>query len=283
MITVGCLLKKLQRDIQSDTPALDASLIIAKTTGLSRESIYLNLDRELSATQADCIEELCKRRNTGEPIAYLLGKKEFFGKTFIVDHRVLIPRPDTEILVETAIKQIDNLDDPISVLDLCCGSGCAGISVAANRPNINLEMADIDSKALEVAEINARRLLPEACKYRIVESDLFQHITTKYDIIITNPPYISAKEYEVLRMECWREPRHALVAEDDGLEIIGRIADIVKDYLKPGGWVMIEAADHQAVKIADMLHSNGFLNVESILDLSGKRRVTVGKANNEVN
>lgn len=285
-MTVRLLLLKLSPVIGGHSSALDAALITAHVLKTTRERLYLDPDRELSADEIDAAWQLATRRQSGEPIAYLLGYKEFYGRRFVVDSRVLVPRPDSEIMIEAVLRKLQGntarwfshagANRPLRILDLCCGSGCLGITLAAEIPDCEIVLADIDPAALAVAEKNAFLLLPPDRQPTCICSDLFAAIEGRFDVIISNPPYVTETEYRELRMDRWQEPRHALTAADDGLEIIRRIADTVVDYIYPHGYVAIEASDRQAPAICDLLVNKSFTEVSHVLDLAGKRRVTGG-------
>ncbi|AFG37881.1 peptide chain release factor N(5)-glutamine methyltransferase [Spirochaeta africana] len=276
-MTIRRTLQQLQQSLGSESPALDASLLVAHVCGLTREQLYLEPDRLLEPGQQQMLERLAERRRHGTPVAYLLGYKEFYGRVFQVDDRALIPRPDTEILVEAGLQAIDRHSSrPVRVLDLCCGTGCVGITLAAERPGIELQLADIDNDALQLAAENAARLLPTPQQPVLIQSDLFASLSGRYDVIVSNPPYVREQDYRALEMQRWGEPRHALVAREEGLEIIRRIADTVVDYIYPNGYIAIEAADHQAPHIAELLARASFQSVEHLRDLAGHLRVTAG-------
>ncbi len=274
---------EMQRMIGGDSPALDASLLIGFVCGKPREQLYTDLDFQLLPEQEYQLHELTRQRAAGIPVAYLLGAKEFYGREFKVDARALIPRPDTEILVEAGLQAIDarTADHtasggrrPLRVLDLCCGTGCIGITIAAERPDCELVLADIQQEALDLARENARRLLPPNSRPHIIRSDIFGSISGRFDIILTNPPYVSEHEYRELDMERWGEPENALVAGKQGLEIIRRIADTVVDYIYPNGYIAIEAADQQAAVIGQLLADRSFQMIEHYKDLGDHLRVT---------
>ncbi len=278
--TVREVLHSLREIIGGDSPALDASLITAHILGCSREKLFLEPDMPVTSAQNDSIHHMAKLRSSGYALAYLVGSKEFFGHDFIIDQRVLVPRPDTEVLVETAIdfikKHLCSKKEP-QVLDLCCGSGCIGISVAAELPNINLTLADIDQNALEIARANAQRILAKTTKTDFIHSDLLQSVNGRFDVILSNPPYVSTEEFKKYSMERWGEPRHALVAGSDGLEIISRLADTITGSMCQNGLFAMEAADHQADFISRQLKKQGFHTIRHILDLAGRKRVTAAQ------
>ena len=182
---------------------------------------------------------LVKRRLSGEPLQYVLGEWDFWGMTFTVDRRALIPRPDTELLTRTAL---DILSGGERVLDLCCGSGCIGISIAVSLP-VELVSADISSEALSLTEENAKR---NGIRLTPVESDLFARIDGLFDLIVCNPPYLTEQEMRGMEDSLRYEPRVALDGGKDGLDFYRRIRNEYRDYLKPGGSMLLEIGYLQA-------------------------------------
>ncbi|GAB6090428.1 peptide chain release factor N(5)-glutamine methyltransferase [Spirochaeta dissipatitropha] len=275
--------EQLLSEICSETSILDLSVLIAYACGIAREQLYIEPERELSSSEESDLRSYCRRRSSGEPIAYITGKKEFYGRDFMVDKRVLIPRPDTEILVETALNliaalQSEHFSEQIEVLDLCSGSGCVGITIAAETRSNKVVLSDIDSQALEISKINAETLLAPDLRPGIIQSNLFESIKDRFHLVVTNPPYVRDVEYKDLVMQKWKEPYHALVAEDEGLSIIRRLIKNAIHYIYPGGYIAIEAADWQADTIYSELHRFEYSEISHVKDLSGNRRVTTAMA-----
>lgn len=282
-MTVRDAREQLLSEIRSDTSVLDLSVLIAHVCGISREQLYTDPDRKLNSSEESDLRSYCRRRSTGEPIAYITGKKEFYGREFMVDKRVLIPRPDTEILVETALTLLAELQsghsgEQLKVLDLCTGSGCVGITIAAESRQTRITLSDIDRHALEVSKINAETLLDPSSQPDIIPSDLFESIDSHFHLLVTNPPYVRDAEYRDLDMQTWEEPYHALVALDNGLSIIRRLIKNAIHYIYPGGYIAIEAADWQADAIYSELHKFKYSEISHVKDLSGNRRVTTAMA-----
>lgn len=258
----------------SDTPFLDASLILAKALGLTRDRILSSLNLELPALP-ELFAALWRRRLDGESVAYILGEKEFFGKSFRVDSRVLVPRPDTEILVEAALETGDWLEaNGISNLrlhDLCTGSGAVAISIAAERPRWKVSASDISRPALEVAAANSRRIL--AGEIVLSHADLLEGLGP-FDMIVSNPPYVPSGETDELLSRGWGEPRLALDGGRDGLDIVRRLAAQAGSALVPGGFLLIETDSLQVPYTCAILRSSGFDEIRIFRDLGGKERVT---------
>ncbi len=259
----------------SETPFLDASVILSGILEISKEKLFAMYPDPVPEDKLAIYYTAIEKRRGNYPVSYITGKKEFFGLTFLVDERVLCPRPDTETLVEKAV-EIINTDKSIKkVLDLCTGSGCIGISIKAAAPGISITCADISSGALEVCGKNTERLLKEPVK--LVQSDLFDNIRGTFDMIVTNPPYVRSSEVNIIKSENSREPSLALDGGEDGLDLIRRIIDKAPEYLSPGGIILLESAIDQTYIIEKMLKEKGFHKTEIIKDLSGRNRVTVGR------
>lgn len=279
MISVGEALTRGTKAIDgyriSQTPLLDASLLLCKTTGLSREQLYSKSDSLLSDSAESLYVSLIKRRCEHEPIAYLIGEREFFGRTFTVTPDVLIPRSDTEILVETALELVK--EKPAQrILDLCTGSGCIGISLAAELPDSEVTLADISEGALQVATENAQRLLNRPVT--ILQSDLFSACTdTYFSLIATNPPYLTQSWFDQTEAQVKAEPALALLGGDaDGLAIIRSIIDQAPKHLHPRGILLIECDFRQQGAVMDLLSERGFSHIESKKDLAQLHRVVWG-------
>ncbi len=259
----------------SQTPLLDASLLLSKTTGLSREHLYSRSNIVLQPDALETYTTLIQRRCAAQPIAYLIGEREFYGRTFKVSPSVLIPRPDTEILVETALSKIA-LETSVHVLDLCTGSGCIGITIAAERPKAAVIMTDISEEALAVAQINNNDIVEN--RATLLHSDLFSALSDqKFEIIVTNPPYLNETWYNQTEAQVKAEPSIALLGGgDDGLTLIKKIIDQAPTYLLEGGCLLIECDYRQHDAVGDYLVSKGFSAIESYNDLAPLRRVIGG-------
>jgi len=274
-----------------DTPSLDASLLLAHVLKISRTSLAARTQEPLSQENLDEFNALVERRQKGECTAYILGKKEFRGLEFLVGPQVLVPRPDTETLVEAAItvikeqlaisrEQAGSSDlvsaNSIRVLDLCTGSGAVAVSLKNEMPFLDVYASDISDGALEIAEKNAQRLLGEN-QIHFYSGDLYDALSRSlFSLIVSNPPYIPADEIKTLSAEVQNEPRLALDGGKTGLEIISRIIDRTPDFLKRGGFLLLEADPRQMEKIASGLAGKGFYDIKLFKDLSGRERVIGG-------
>jgi len=279
-----------------DTAALDAALLLGEVLGKRRTDLLAHSDDPVSEADGQRFLSLIQRRRGGECTAYILGRKEFRALEFAVNPAVLVPRPDTETLVEAALDFVDvrwragggesgNSGNGISLLDLCTGSGAVAISLKNERRFLDVTASDISPAALEMAALNARRLLGggEAGGengVRFIHSDLFKNIRGQFDIIVSNPPYITSSEMLTLPPEVRREPPLALDGGDDGLALIRVIISQAGEHLKPGGVLLLEAAPRQMPAIRDLLAGSGLGSVEVRKDLAGRERVIAGWGGN---
>jgi release factor glutamine methyltransferase len=218
---------------------------------------------------------LFERRLNGEPIAYLLGKREFYGLNFKISPATLIPRPDTELLVELALQRIPP-HEPYRVLDLGTGSGAIALAIAHARPATEVLASDASHTALEVARENAQRL--GIANAAFVQSDWFAALSTqRFDLIVSNPPYISVGDPHLQCGDVRFEPSSALASGDDGLYDIRCIVARTQAYLQPGGWLLLEHGYTQAAQVRELLRQAGFGEVFSAPDLAGIERVSCGR------
>lgn len=267
----------LLRSSGLESPSLDAALFMADLLSVERSRLPLLEDKELSPELYRRFRERLERRRAGECTAYILGRKEFMGLDLMVTAEVLVPRPDTETLVEAALAWIDHPDSSspkgsLSVLDLCTGSGAVAVALKHERPDLTLWASDISVEALAVAEANARRLLgPD--KITFVRSDLFKAITGSFDLIAANPPYIPTGELEGLPGEVRGEPVLALDGGEDGLALIRPLVAGVRDRLKRGGALFMEADPRQMPAVTGILKNCGYRNIRIRKDLPGRDRV----------
>jgi len=255
----------------SDTPGLDARLLLGHATGYDQGRQIVNAGEELAIHQLDLLENLRSQRLAGRPIAYIIGSKEFYGRSFYVDERVLIPRPDTEILVETVLKAIEDgvvsSEDPI--IDVGTGSGAVGITLAAELDCMVL-LSDISCDALDVARINSRRILGR--ELETIASDLLP-LGRKYGIIVSNPPYLTDEWVAAVDQSVRSEPDLALRGfGEDGLDIIRALVAESSNH----GSLFIECDYRQAKQVAGLFEEHGFTNISIQRDLQGLERVVWG-------
>ena len=259
-----------------ESPNLDAALLLAELLHVNRAQLFVMANESFSQKHYRCFQKLLKRRLEGECIAYILGRKEFRGLDFFVSPGVLVPRPDTETLVETALENLKKKKEEgktLKVLDLCTGSGAVAIALKNEMPELKLWASDISSDALTVARKNSVR---HQVEIHFIISDLFNAIKYRYDLIISNPPYVASDEIQTLTPEVQREGRLALDGGKDGLDIIRRIIEEVGNHLIPGGTLLMEADPRQMEDIIGKMESHGFNECRLFKDLSGQHRVISG-------
>jgi release factor glutamine methyltransferase len=261
-----------------DSPGLDAALLLAQVLGTGRAGLIVRGGEVLEERAWDQYRGLLDRRRGGECTAYILGRKEFWGLDFMVSPDALVPRPDTETLVEAALERIDRKAQArLKILDLCTGSGAVAAALKHERPFLDIWASDISPKALALARANAERLFAGSGAINFVESDLFAALRGAiFDMIVSNPPYVPGPEIEKLSPEVRREPRLALDGGPGGLEIIRRIVAAAPARLVPGGVLLMEGDGGQMGAIAGMLEENGFTGIKRRRDLSGVFRVIGG-------
>lgn len=255
----------------SQTARLDLELILAEVLKKSREYLYSYPEYELTAEEQKIISKLIKRRAKGEPVAYILGKKEFWSLELIVDKNVLIPRPDTEILVETVLNQIKK--EKALIADLGTGSGAVALALAYTHPEWQLIATDSSQKALAIAKRNAKNLKIKNIKF--FQGNWCEALPKKeFTAIISNPPYIRKHDPHLDNLEF--EPQNALVSGEDGLDAIREIIRLAPKYLAKDGVLILEHGFDQHQKIKKLLQQAGFKNIKSVKDLAGHYRVILG-------
>lgn len=258
----------------SDTPRLDAEILLAHSRGCPRIQLYVQYDQELEDEQRLTMRELVKRRAAHEPVAYLVGHREFFGIDFEVAKGVLIPRPDTETLVVQALE----IAKPLAtgrVLELCTGSACIAVAIAKNCPQVTVTTVEIDALAAEIARRNiAKHTLSE--RVELLSGDLFAPVAGReFDLLVSNPPYVPDGEIATLDPDVrLHEPELALRGGADGLDIVRRIVTEASRFVVPGGAVMLEISPEQADAVVALFAAHGSYEPARIKkDLAGKARV----------
>lgn len=254
--------------------ALDAWYLLQMVCKIERSYYYVHGEEDITQDAQKEYEIAVQKRAEHIPLQYIIGEQEFMGLRFKVNSNVLIPRQDTETLVEQVLKIVK---PGMKVLDLCTGSGCVLISVLKNAPELTGMGSDISKAALLVAKENAKLHEVDA---EWVQSDLFDNITETFDVIMANPPYIPTGEILSLMPEVRDfEPENALDGGADGLDFYRKIAGQVKDYLNPGGYVYMEIGYDQGEAVSELMRNAGFTEVEVIKDLARNDRVVKGKGN----
>lgn len=281
----------------SSTPQLDADCLLQFLLKKDKTWILLNRNEQLSSEIQKEYEALVEKRRTGFPVAYITGIKEFYGIEYFVTPDVLIPKPDTEILVEKAVQKIQDLKkDSVKIIDVCSGSGCVGLSTLKELENkscgcdVHLIMTDLSKAALSITEKNARNIFDESFVEKhidFINGDLLCG-KSGFDFILSNPPYVPHSEVEELLLDGRSEPRLALDGDtdtavskelntDDGLPIIRRLIPMAFAALNPGGIFIMESGEYQTEKVRELFLQAGFINVISEKDLSGMERITIGE------
>jgi release factor glutamine methyltransferase len=252
------------------SPRVDAEILVAEALGLRRSELYT--DPEVSEEVFARLEPLVGRRRDREPLAYILGEWSFRRLNLNVDRRALIPRPETEGVVERCLLHIRDIPEP-RVLDVGVGSGAIALSIADEHPGAKVVGIDLCSSALSLAEENRARTGVDG-RVRLQKSDLLDDITGQFDLVVSNPPYVSPEEYETLQPEIrLHEPRKAVI----GVEVGAEIAREARNVLLPGGWLVLECGDGQAAHLAAELEAFGYTDVVQTPDLAGRDRVVEGR------
>ena len=255
-----------------DNAARDARILVAHALGIPKSQLALNTNENVPEETRSSLEKLISRRINREPIAKILGKRQFWGRTFFINEDVLDPRGDTETLIDYVI------DRPVrSVLELGTGSGVIAISLACEWKEVNVVATDISEAALLVAQKNAKNFDVED-KIDFLKSDWFEAIEGKFDLIISNPPYIGLSEISEISREVLNyDPELALFAGSDGLEAYQRIIPYLIKFLKPKGIVVLEIGASQSESVTTLMHFSGFSEVKTFKDLAGKDRLVTAK------
>jgi len=262
------------------TPRLDAEVLLASSLGVDRLQLYLNLDRPLLPQERERYRELVRRRGAREPVALIVGKKEFWSIHFRVVPGVLIPRPETETLVEIVLEEIRGVASPW-ILEIGTGSGAVAVSILQEHSDARVLATDINPLALKTASLNAQNAQLSR-SFDCAALDLFSAIRpgAGFDVICSNPPYIPSGTVPLLEPEITEyEPLSALDGGVDGLVVIRELAAQARNYLKPKGALILEVGDGQAASVEEILsYVGGFHDIHKFSDLSGKQRVVKGRA-----
>jgi release factor glutamine methyltransferase len=258
--------------LQSGLDKIDAQVLFGHCTGKNRAWLIGHGQDEVDPAHAKAFNPLAARRRTGEPVAYIVGTREFFGRDFVVNPSVLIPRPDTELLVELALERAG---DGARVLDLGTGSGCIPITLKLERLDLDVSAVDLSPSALIVAQTNASQL---DAAIRFFQSNWYQALGEAcFDVIVSNPPYIEQNDHHLSEGDLRFEPRSALSDEGDGLVHIRSIISGARSRLSENGWLLFEHGWDQSAACRALLDEAGFDEVQSWRDLSGIERVTGGR------
>jgi len=275
--TIKKALRDAERALQatSESSRLDTEALLCHSLQCNRSYLYTWPEKRLTQSQSDTFLHTVERRTAGEPIAYITGEREFWSRVFTVNRHTLIPRPETELLVELALQtvqqQFSNVPLP-QILDLGTGSGCIAISLAAEDTNLRVDASDISEEALATARANAER---HQATVNFIQSNWFSNIDNcGYHIIISNPPYIAADDHHLRRDGLTFEPSSALVAGNDGMADLLRLIEQSPDHLQQNGLLLLEHGMTQAAAVSQVMTNRGFINVQTHRDLAHRDRVT---------
>ena len=255
----------------SESPRLDAELLLARALDVPRSYLFAHADEEMDAAAAERFEDTINRRVDGMPLAYITGEREFWSMSLIVSPATLVPRPETEVLVDQALLRIP-MDVQLRVLDLGTGSGAIALAIARERPLCEVVATDVSEDALAVAKVNAREhAIPNI---EFIHGNWIEPVSEQmFDVIVSNPPYVANDDPH---LDCLKhEPRLALASGDDGLDAIRIIAAGAGTILNPGGTLLLEHGAEQHAAIAEALSANGWIETVLARDFSGLPRVTI--------
>jgi release factor glutamine methyltransferase len=275
--TIRDTLKNIQSKLyegigfSSDEAKLEARFILEHVLKIAQKEIIQKSDLQIDTDNQTEIEYITEKRIAGIPLPYLLGEWSFYGRTFKVNPHVLIPRADTEILIEKALSKI-NANDLYEILDLGCGTGIIGITIALERPLSNVTLIDQSEHAIQNTKEN--QTLHQVTNVMIQKSDWFSALDqTRFDVILSNPPYLEDNDPH-LSQGLEDEPLDALVSGPTGIEAIQYIIENAKNHIKPSGWLFIEHGYNQAIILKDLFEKNGYQHIENANDIHGIHRVT---------
>lgn len=261
---------KMLNENDIEDARIKARTLLSYILGKPKEYIIINSEQELE--QENIFKKHIKELIEGKPLQYITQTQEFFGMQFYVDENVLIPQPDTEILVEVVI-EIAQKEEKKIILDLCTGSGCIAISLSENIKNSDVTATDINKAALEIAKKNDKNK-----KIIFKQSDMFENLESeKFDIIVSNPPYIKTKVIESLEKDVQQEPKLALDGGEDGLKFYRAITENAYKYLNNDGYLCLEIGEDQKEEVMELLKSNNYQDIYCKKDLSGNDRVIIAK------
>jgi release factor glutamine methyltransferase len=285
-------------DAGAQTPYLDATVLLAYCMGITKEHLFAEFLEEVPGRSLANYRDALEKRARGIPVSYIRRRKEFYGRLFYVDERVLVPRPDTETAVEAALEILDRRgaggsagagdsrmaagapraapEPPARVLDCCTGSGAIALTLAAERPGIEVAGSDASPGAREVFLLNSRRILGRELPY--FASDLLAAVPGRFDLIVSNPPYLRTEEVREMQAHHWPEPPEALDGGPDGLDLVRRLVAEALYSLKPYSYLVIEVADDQNEGVRDVMEEAGYEDIGTREDLAGRRRVVIGRS-----
>ena len=259
-----------------ESPRLNAEHLLAHVLKLSRLELYLEFETKLNEQELTRLRELVKRRAQGEPLQHLLGTVEFCGQTFLCDKRALVPRPETEQLVELLVSENREQRTEIRIIDVGTGSGVIALSLAKQFPEAKVFAIDISEDALSLARENAERLgLSERVRFQ--KADLLENLNERVDLIVANLPYVSMQDRQSLSREVLRDPEVALFAGDKGDELVRKLIEQAPAHLNPSGLLALEIGINQAEEVCEFLRQKNYHDIEAKKDYAGVTRFVLAK------
>jgi len=262
-------------DAGVDTATLDATVLLAEVLRTTKERLFATLPDQLSDSALRAFRDFLSRRLEGTPVSYLRKRKEFYGLELVVDERVLVPRPETETLVEQALHAIAWGPGVVRLHDTCTGSGCVAIVCAGEFPALEVSVSDISWGALEACQENSLRILER--ELDAWQSDLLDEVPGSYDVITANPPYLSDAEVDEMRAAGWPEPEVALRGGPEGLDVLRRLVEQAPEHLSCRGTLLVECGSTQCGAVAAYMRKRGWDDVQVASDLAGLDRVVSGR------
>lgn len=273
-MTIAEALRRAQELIHSDSAKLDVELLLAEILGRDRSYLYTWPDRQLTPEQQNLFDNWFRRREAGEPVAHILGHRGFWTLELEVSPATLIPRPDTEILVETALELLADSVEP-RILDLGTGTGAIALALASELHSAEVVATELSVEALALAERN--RLRARCTNVTLIRSDWWSEVIGHFHLVASNPPYIADDDPHLGEGDVRFEPRSALVAEEAGLADLRSIVTGAPAHLLPGGWILLEHGWHQAEAVRSLLAEAGFTDIFSRRDYGGHERISGGR------
>jgi len=274
--SIKTLLQKASKALEdiSDSATLDAELLLAYCIDKNRTYLHTWPENTISDKQLECFQSFIKKRSTDYPVAYMLGVKDFWSLELIVSEDVLIPRPETELLVETALEKIKDIHNP-KILDLGTGSGAIALAIASERADAKIIASDFSEKALDVAKTNTEKQKLSS-NIQFIQSNWYENIDDNdFDLIVSNPPYIDPKDVH-LKSTIRHEPVTALVAENKGLKDLEIIIENAFKHLKNNGWLLVEHGFDQGAQVNQLFNQHTFTRTNTLIDIRNNPRVSLG-------
>ena len=260
-----------------ESPYLDSVLLLSHAYGITKERVLSSFPDAVPSDVEKKYREYLGKRGIGVPVSYIRGCKEFFSLDFYIDERVLVPRPETEIIVDAALAVARGDKSVVRVHDCCTGSGCVGIAIKHEQPHLEITVSDVSADALEVFKINSQNILGQLIPY--FQCDLMPSTADPFDMVVANPPYLCSKAVNEMAESGWAEPAIALDGGDDGLCIFLRLLEQCRVSLRSGGFLLMEADPEQMVMLKKMCVQSGFSDIILYEDFAGCKRVLQSRRN----